>query len=224
MAPHTTRRKAMGDEEVKAVSESIVNLDFEGGTGAAARAMERGLDPQIVIEELRAGMDEVGRRFEVGEYFLPELVVAGEIAREIAGVIEPHLKVDRTESRGIIVLATVNGDIHNIGKNIAGVMLTAAGFHVIDLGESVPPSKIVEAVRTHHPGILGLSALLTITMVEMESVIEALQEAGVREGLKVIVGGAPVTDEFAEKIGADYHAKDVVDGVNKCRAWAAGGG
>jgi methanogenic corrinoid protein MtbC1 len=213
----------MGDEEVKTVRESIVNLDFEAGTGTAARAMGRGLDPQAVIEEIRAGMDEVGRRFEEGEYFLPELVVAGEIAREIAGVIEPHLEAEGNESKGTIVLATVKGDIHNIGKNIAGVMLTAAGFRVIDLGESVPPSKIVEAVKAHHPGILGLSALLTITMVEMESVIEALREAGIRDGVKVIVGGAPVTDEFAQKIGADYHARDVVDGVNKCRAWARGG-
>jgi methanogenic corrinoid protein MtbC1 len=213
----------MGDEEAKAVRESIVNLDFEAGTGAAARAMEKGLDPQDVIEELRAGMDEVGRRFEEGEYFLPELVVAGEIAREIAGIIQPHLKAEKGKSKGTIVLATVNGDIHNIGKNIAGVMLTAAGFRVVDLGESVPPSKIVGAVKTHHPTIVGLSALLTITMVEMESVVEALEEAGVRDGVKVIVGGAPVTDEFAEKIGADYHAKDVVDGVNKCRSWAAGG-
>ncbi len=213
----------MGDEEVKAVRESIVNLDFEGGTQAAARAMERGLDPQVVIKELRAGMDEVGRRFEEGEYFLPELVVAGEIAREIAGVIQPHLEAEEGESKGTIVLATVKGDIHNIGKNIAGVMLTAAGFRVVDLGESVTPSKVVGAVKMHHPAIVGLSALLTITMVEMEFVVEALEEAGIRDGVKVIVGGAPVTDEFAEKIGADYHAKDVVDGVNKCRSWAAEG-
>jgi 5-methyltetrahydrofolate--homocysteine methyltransferase len=213
----------MGDEQVKGIRESIIELDFEGGRSAVARVMERGLPPQIVIDELRAGMDEVGRRFEEGEYFLPELVVAGEIAREIAEAIEPHLQAEGTESRGVIVLATVKGDIHNIGKNIAGVMLAAAGFRVIDLGESVPSSKVVEAVRQHRPDILGLSALLTITMVEMGPVIEALKEAGLRDGLKVIVGGAPVTDEFAKKIGADYHARDVVDGVNKCRNWAEAG-
>jgi len=204
---------------LESLRESIINLDFDGAERAVKEAIGKGISPLEAIESVRNAMKTVGDRFEKREYFLSELVVAGEIAKEAMKVIGPFIQRERVESRGTVILATVYGDIHSIGKDIVGVLLSAAGFEVIDLGVNVPAEEIVEAVRKNEPNILGLSALLTVTMVEMEVVIRELEKAGLREGLKVIVGGSPVTDEFAKKIGADHRAADAVEGVNKCLQW-----
>ena len=208
----------MTEEELNFLKDCIVNLDFEGAKNAAKECMSRGISPVKVIDNLRAALSVVGEKFENKEYFLQELVIAGEVVKETMKIIEPYLK-KQVEFKGKIVLATVKGDIHDIGKNIVGVMLTAAGFEVIDLGVNVPTEKIIEAVRKHRPQVLGLSALLTLTMVEMEAVINTLEKEGLRKSVKVIVGGAPVTEEFAKKIGADHRAEDAVEGVNKCLQW-----
>lgn len=209
----------MVDNGLDSLRESIVNLDFEGAEKAAKESMSRGISPIEAIDSLRAGMSVVGRKFENREYFLPDLVVAGAVAMETMEIIKPHIEREKIEFKGRIVLATVFRDIHDIGKNVVGLMLTAAGFEVIDLGVDVATEKIVEAVREHKPHILALSALLTMTMPEMDEVIKALEKAGLRKKVKIIIGGAPVTDEYAKKIDADYNAEDAVEGVNKCRQW-----
>ena len=199
---------------------SVVNLDFESVTRAAKDAMKAGVDPLKAIEEgLTAGVRIVGEKFARYEYFLAELVVAGEVMKEGISIIKPYVKGESVKSKGTIILATVMGDNHDIGKNLVATMLMVSGFDVVDLGVDIPTETIVEAVRSVKPQILGLSALLTVTMSVMGEVIKALKASGLREHLKVIVGGSPVTEEFAKMIGADYRAADAMDGVRKCTEW-----
>jgi len=209
----------MAESNLEILKNSIINLDFEGAEKAVTEAMNNGISPVTAIESIGIALDIAGEKFEKMEYFLPELVVAGEIAKEAMQVIEPHLKNAKIESKGKVVLATVDGDIHDIGKNVVNILLTAAGFEVIDLGVNVPTEQILECVRKNKPHILGLSTLITITMVEMENIINKLIENDLRKNLKIIVGGSPVSDEYAMKIGADHRAVDAVEGVNKCRQW-----
>ncbi|MEM1550803.1 MAG: cobalamin-dependent protein [Candidatus Bathyarchaeia archaeon] len=149
--------------------------------------------------------------------------MAGEVVKEGMKVLEPYLKVGEVKMIGKVVIGTVKGDLHDIGKNIVVTLLRASGLEVIDLGVDVPPERFVEAVKEHKPDVVAMSALLTTTMDEMENVIKALKEAGLRDKVKVIIGGAPITDEFAKKIGADAAAKDAIEGVNICKAWLSGG-
>lgn len=211
----------MVDTDLEILKNSIINFDFAGAEKAARDAMKKGISPSEAIESVCNGLDVAGEKFEKMEYFLPELVVAGEIAKEAMKIIKPFIKSELIESKGKIILATVDGDIHDIGKNVVSVLLTAAGFEVIDLGVNVPTEQIIEAVRKNKPHILGLSTLITITMVEMEHIINKLIENDLRKNLKIIVGGSPVSDEYAMKIGADHRAVDAVKGVNKCRQWMA---
>lgn len=211
----------MVDTDLEIIKNSIVNLDFKGAERATTDAMNKGISPENAIGSIRNGLDIAGKKFEEGEYFLSELVVTGEIAKEAMKIIEPYLKNEKKESKGKIVLATVDGDIHDIGKNVVNMLLTASGFEVIDLGVTVPTDQIIEAVRKNRPHILGLSALITITMVEMEEIIRKLIKNDLRKNLKIIVGGSPVSEEYAMKIGADHRAVDAVEGVNKCHQWMA---
>lgn len=205
---------------LEALRNSVVNLDFESVTRAAKDTMNAGVDPFKAIEEgLGAGVRLVGEKFERKEYFLSELVVAAEVMKEGMSVIKPYIKGEGAKAKGKVILATVRGDNHDIGKNLVATMLMVSGFDVVDLGVDVPTETIVEAVKTIKPQILGLSALLTVTMPEMGKAIKDLKAISLRENLKVIVGGSPVTKEFAEKIGADYRAEDAVDGVRKCIEW-----
>jgi 5-methyltetrahydrofolate--homocysteine methyltransferase len=166
-------------------------------------------------------MEVVGEKYERNEYFLAELIMAGETMKEGMKTLEPHLKAGELKRVGKVVIGTVRGDLHDIGKNIVATLLSAAGFDVIDLGVDVPPEKFVEAVKENSPDIVGMSALLTTTMVEMEDIIKELKKAGLRDKVKVIIGGAPITREYAEKIGADAAARDAVEGVNICKSWMA---
>ena len=208
------------EELLEKIRDSIVNLDFDGSKELVRKALEAEVDPNEIISKCIAeAMNIVGEKYESGEYFLSELIVAGEIGKEITEILKPHLKGAETKKLGKVVIGTVKGDLHDIGKNIVAMMLEAAGFEVIDLGADVPPEKFVEAVEKEKPDIVAMSALLTVTMVEMENVIKALKEAGLRDKVKVIIGGAPVTEEFARKIGADAYAPDAVQGVRICKAW-----
>ena len=177
---------------------------------------------KVVSEGMAKGMEVVGGNYEKGEYFLADLIVAGEAMKEGTKILEPHLKAGEAKASGRVVIGTVKGDMHDIGKGVVATMLSGAGFQVIDLGVDVPPEKFVEAVKKETPDIVGMSALLTTTMIEMENVIKALKEAGVRDKVKVIVGGAPVSHEYAEKIGADAYAREAVEGVSICKSWVAG--
>ena len=195
---------------------------MDGAVENVKKALENKISPiEIVSKSIVEGMSIVGEKFEKGEYFLSELIVAGEIGKEITKLLDPYLKAEETrlEKLGRVVIGTVRGDLHDIGKNIVAMMLEAAGFEVIDLGADVPPEKFVEAVKEHDANIVAMSALLTVTMPEMKNVIDELKKAGLRDKVKVIVGGAPVTEEYAKSIGADGYGETAVEGVRICKQW-----
>lgn len=212
----------MKREILNRLKECVANLDIEGTKQACYQALSSGVSPlDIALEGMAKGMELVGNKYEAGEYFLAELVTAGEIMKEGMKIIEPYLKGMNIKKLGKVVLGTVRGDFHDIGKNIVATLLDAAGFEVIDLGVDVPPEKFLEAVRTQEPSILGMSALLTVTMPEMETTIREIKKAGLREKVKIILGGVPLTEEYAKKIGADAYASDAVTGLNICKKWVS---
>ena len=182
----------------------------------AAQALASGVAPLTAIEEaLNPGMQIVGEKYEGGEYFIPDLVMAAEAMKAAMEVFEPELmaRKEKRQVLGTVVIGTVEGDIHEIGKSLVATMLAAAGFQVHDLGVDVPASKFVEQVREKGANVVGLSALLTTTMRNQEAVVEALQKAGLREGVKIVIGGAPASSEWAETIGADAYAENANEAV-----------
>ena len=211
----------MPEEKLLAsLKEAIVNLDFDGIHKAAQEAMDAGVEPQkAIMEGMAPAMAVVGEKFETGEYFLSELVVAGEVMKEGMEIITPYIKAGSSKKAARVVIATVEGDYHDIGKNLVVTLLKAQGLEVIDLGTDVPASRIIEAVKEHHAVIVGLSALLTTTMPNMAGVVKALENGKLRNSVKVIIGGAPVTPKFAQRIGADHGALNAMEGVHKCVEW-----
>jgi len=165
----------------------------------------------------------VGQKYEEGEFFLAELVMCGEILKEITMVLSPLLARETKTSISTVVIGTVKGDLHDIGKNIVASLLRAAQFTVVDLGVDVSVEKYIEAVKQHKAKILGMSALLTVTMPQIEEVNKALIDAGIRHGVKVIVGGAALTEDYALKVGADAYAENAAVGIRKCKEWAEAG-
>jgi len=182
-------------------------------------ALDAGLAPADVLEGgLVAGMDEVGKDFKAGELYVPEVLIAARAMKAGMTILRPLLIESGATSAGKYVIATVKGDLHDIGKNLVRMMMEGAGFEVVDLGVDIEPDAFVAAVREHKPDIVGLSALLTTTMGQMRATIEALQEAGVRDSVKVMIGGAPVTEKFADEIGADAYAADAATAVDVARS------
>jgi len=178
------------------------------------QALESNISPQIIITEgLTAGMQVVGEKFSTKEYFIPDMLASAEAVGEAMDILKPILESSNVETKGKVAIATVKGDIHDIGKNIVAILLKGAGYEVNDLGIDVPTEKIVEFVKEENPGYLGLSALLTTTMTEMGVVIKALEESKVRSSVKVLIGGAAVSDEFAQEIGADAYCIDAFAAV-----------
>jgi 5-methyltetrahydrofolate--homocysteine methyltransferase len=209
---------------LEALKEDVVNLEIEGIKNTTEEALKAGINPvSMIIEGLASGIDIIGEKFEKGECYLSDLVLATEVVKDAMGIIQPYIKGGELESKGKVILATVKGDNHDIGKSLVATLLRVSGFDVIDLGIDVPTEKIIEAVRIHTPNILGLSALLTVTMPEIGKVINGLEDSGLRNEVKLIIGGSPITKEFAEKIGADHNAIDAVEGVNKCIEWVTKG-
>lgn len=189
-----------------------------GVTELIEQAIESGVPvPDIINEGLTASMEVVGEKFENEEYYIPDMLASAEAVGAAMEMLEPHLEGSGVKPKGKILFATVKGDLHDIGKNIVSILLRGAGYTVIDLGNDIDAEEIVKAVRGEKPDFLALSALLTSTMTNMEETIKALKDAGVRNDLKIIVGGAPVTREWAESIGADgygadgFHAVTVVE-------------
>jgi 5-methyltetrahydrofolate--homocysteine methyltransferase len=181
-------------------------------------ALDQGLSPAEILQGgLIAGMDEVGRDFKCGELFVPEVLVAARAMHAGMNILRPLLSKSDAQGLGKFVIGTVEGDLHDIGKNLVKMMMEGAGFEVIDLGTDVKPAAFVQAVKEHQPKLVGMSALLTTTMVAMRSTIEALNEAGLRNSVKVMVGGAPVTNDFAQSIGADAYAPDAAAAVDIAR-------
>jgi 5-methyltetrahydrofolate--homocysteine methyltransferase len=182
-------------------------------------ALNQGISPEEIIRILSEGMDIVGKKYQTGEYFVTSLIIAGETMKEALEVLEPHLGSQEVVTRGKIVVATVAGDIHNIGKNIFTSLMETAGFEVIDLGVDVSAKIIVSAVRDNRPDILGLSALLTTNLEQFPLIVKMLKKEELRDQVKIVVGGATVTREFATNAGVDAHAKSAIDGVNICKKW-----
>ena len=178
------------------------------------QALEKNISPQAIITEgLTAGMQVVGEKFSTKEYFIPDMLASAEAVGAAMDIMKPVLESANVETKGKFAIATVKGDIHDIGKNIVAILLKGAGYEVHDLGVDVPEEKVVEFVREEKPGYLGLSALLTTTMTEMGVVIKALEESKLRNSIKVLIGGAAVSDEFAQEIGADAYCVDAFDAV-----------
>ncbi|MBS1251001.1 MAG: Methionine synthase [Anaerolineales bacterium] len=210
----------MSQEFYTRVTQAVINGDKELVVSLAKEGLETGLKPLDIIRQgLTPGMDVVGDRFSSGEYFLPHLVMAGDTMKSALAELEPALKAagSTRESLGTVVIGTVAGDIHEIGKSLVGTMLTANGFVVHDLGVDVPTEKFVEAVVDTEADIVGMSALLTTTMRNQDSIIKELTEAGLRDRVKVLIGGAPVTSEWADDIGADGYAEDAIGAVKLAR-------
>ncbi|MDZ7292571.1 MAG: corrinoid protein [candidate division KSB1 bacterium] len=182
------------------------------------RLLDNGVSPQTILNEgLIAGMAVVGEQMRCGEMYLPEVLQSASVMNAAMDILKPHLLRGGVQPVGRVVLGTVKGDMHDIGKNLVGIMLQGAGFEIIDLGINTPPEKFVEAIQIHHPQIVGMSAMLTTTMLVMKTTIDVINTAGARSQVKIIVGGAPVTQRFADEIGADGFAKDAVTAVDKVK-------
>ncbi len=208
------------------ILQKIASNLYDGEDQEVADLVQEALDqgvapPDILRGGLVAGMDEVGRDFKAGDLFVPEVLIAARAMHAGMNILRPLLSDSDTVGAGKCVIGTVKGDLHDIGKNLVKMMLEGAGFETIDLGTDAGPETFVEAVREHQPKLMGMSALLTTTMVQMKATMEALEEAGLRESVKVMIGGAPVTDVFAREIGADAYAADAASAVDVARRLAA---
>jgi len=205
----------MSQELLDRLTQAVIDGEPEDAEELAKQALEQGLDPMACINEgLTPGMDRVGELFASGEYFLPDLIIGGEAMKMALAVLEPALTGGQERTvLGQVVLGTVEGDLHEIGKTLVGTMLTANGFRVTDIGVDKSVADFVAAVRETNATLVGASALLTTTMLQQQRLIEALEEAGLRDQVKVMVGGAPVTQSWTDKIGADGYAEDAISAV-----------
>ncbi len=204
---------------LQTIYDAILNGDAKAAEVAVQQAVDSDFAPhRILTEAMVTAMDEVGRLFSEGEYFVPEMLIAARAMKGGLAVLRPYLVKTDYVPLGKVAIGTVKGDLHDIGKNLVGMMLEGAGFQIRDLGTDVPPEKFVEVVRAGEVNILALSALLTTTMTNMQSTIEALKAAGLRERVKVMVGGAPITQTYASQIGADGYAPDASTAVAAARS------
>jgi 5-methyltetrahydrofolate--homocysteine methyltransferase len=200
------------------IAEALYNGEAERVAELTRRALEEGFSPEEILNRgLIAGMERVGKDFRDGILFVPEVLIAAHAMKAGMQILRPLLTESAISGLGTFVIGTVKGDLHDIGKNLVAMMMEGAGFKVVDLGVDTPPEKFVEAVKSHNPQILGMSALLTTTMVEMRRVIETLKEAGLRDRVRILVGGAPVTQEYADEIGADGYAPNASLAVEKAK-------
>ncbi|MBD3212024.1 MAG: cobalamin-binding protein [Candidatus Lokiarchaeota archaeon] len=207
--------------EFEKLTELIIELEVDDIKDAVREALGEDKDPFEVLNALTKGMDEVGRRYEEKEYYLTELVLAGETMKEAFEVLQPALaKADQSQEKTNIIIATVKGDNHDIGKNILGSLLLSSGFEIHDLGMDVDENKIVEKVKETGASIVALSSLLTMTVEQIKVVDQALKDAGLRDQVKLIVGGAPLNEDLAKELGADDFAEDAVEGVKHIKALA----
>jgi len=202
------------------------NIGEPGVAELVQEALDNGIDTNtILLEGLSKGMEQVGQKYETGEYFIPDMLTAAEAVEAGMTVMEPYLAGEGTsEGKGKVIMATVEKDLHDIGKNLVSIMLKGAGFNVVDLGIDVPAARIVEAAEEENADLVGLSALLNTTMVNMEDVVKELEKKGLRDKIKVIIGGAPTSDDFASEIGADGYGKDAFAAIRVAEELLKAGG
>jgi len=225
----------MSEDIIKLLKENVIqgrktaedegideDLEGPGVVELTQQALDANIPAdKIITEGLTGGMQVVGDKFSKKEYFIPDMLASAEAVGAAMDILKPYLEASNVETKGKFAIVTVKGDIHDIGKNIVAILLKGAGYEVSDLGIDVPTEKIVDFVKNEKPDFLGLSALLTTTMVAMKEIIDALSAAGVRDSVKVLIGGAAVSDEYAKEIGADFYCIDGFDAVNKLDALAA---
>ena len=203
------------NEKLTNLYDAILEGDVASAKDGVLSALDSGLEPgNILAEGMIAAMKEVGRCFEEGEYFVPEMLIAARAMQAALALLKPHLVQSNVKSAGKVVIGTVKGDLHDIGKNLVSLMLEGAGFEVKDLGVDVAPEKFTEAIATGGVDVVAFSALLTTTMPNMKITTDAIQQAGLRDKVKIIIGGAPVTQEYANQIGADGFASDASRAVS----------
>ena len=206
--------------ETRPLFEAILHGSHKVARQITEEALAQRVDPQVLVNDVMIpAMNEVGRRYEASEYFVPELLIAARAMKASLELIRPLLAARGSELKGRVVIGTVQGDLHDIGKNLVGAMLEGSGFEVIDLGVDVAPEKFVAEVQKSRASIVGLSALLTTTMPTMRSVIRAFTDAGLRKDVRIMIGGAPTTQSFADEIGADGHSRNAFGAVALARSF-----
>jgi 5-methyltetrahydrofolate--homocysteine methyltransferase len=199
--------------------DAILTGNAKKAEQVTKEALDAGVDPsQLLSKYMIPAMDEVGSRFECNEYFVPELLISARAMKISLALLTPKLAAAGAKAAGRVVIGTVQGDLHDIGKNLVASMLEGGGFQVIDLGVDVPPKKFIEAAKEHEGTIVALSALLTTTMTQMRAVIKGLEEAGIRGQTKVMIGGAPITQQYADEIGADGFSDSASSAVSMARS------
>ena len=200
------------------IAERLIVGKIDEVKELSQQALDQGTSPRDIIDKgLLAGMDVVGKRFKAGDMFIPEVLLCARCMHGAMDILKPLLAEGDSAGVGTYVIGTVEGDLHDIGKNLVSMMLQGAGFEVVDLGTNITPQKFVDAVKEHNPAILGLSALLTTTMPKMEETINALNEAGIRDQVKIMAGGAPVTQAFVDQIGADAYGANAASATEKAK-------
>lgn len=211
------------EDVLKKLFDAVLEGDFDGVATNVQASLDAGLDPGIILNDgMIAAMREVGARFEAGDYYVPEMLIAARAMQSGMSLLKPHLQKTERKSNGKVLMGTVKGDLHDIGKNLVSLMLEGAGYEIIDLGVDVPAEEFVRKVIEIKPDIVGMSALLTTTMASMKTTLDALTAAGLRDQVKVIVGGAPVTEAYAQQIEADGFALDASRAVNVVKELLSG--
>jgi methanogenic corrinoid protein MtbC1 len=206
------------------MSEKLVNaiadMREEDALQLVNEMVQGGVEPMVILDAAREAMAIVGRRYEEGTYFLPELMLSGEMLNQIADILKPELaKMPDIPRRGKVLIGTVEGDIHDIGKDIVSFMLDVNGFEVLDLGVDVPPQKFTEAIRDFQPQVVGLSGFLTLAFDAMKETVDAIEAAGLRNGVKIMIGGGQITEEIQKYAGADAYGRDAMAGVTLAQKW-----
>ena len=206
----------MSGELMKAVADLVESEALRITTDK----LDHGEDPNVILEESRKGMEIIGRRFSEGTYFLPELIFSAEIFKEITEIVKPKLKKEaQTERLGRCIIGTVAGDIHDIGKDIVVFMLDVSGFEVYDLGVDVPPQNFIDKIKETNAPIVGLSGFLTLAFDSMKETVQAIKEAGLRDKVKIMIGGGQIDDQIMKYTGADAHGRDAMAGVSLAKTW-----
>lgn len=204
----------------KELVNAIADMEEEQALSLTKELLANKTDPMVILDDCRAAMEVVGQRYEAGTYFLPELMMAGEMLAEIGEIVKPELtKSQEVQRHGKVLIGTVKGDIHDIGKNIVTFMLDANGYEVKDLGVDIPAEKFVEAIKEFQPQVVGLSGFLTLAFDAMKDTVGAIQAAGLRDGVKIMIGGGPVSEEVKKYTGADAYGKDAMAGVTLVKQW-----